>query len=65
MRRKAEVLDRHRADVGRDPSEIERSVNLRLNAGDDLRSLQSAVAAWKDAGADICIVYLSTHRAPL
>lgn len=59
-RRKNEVLDRHCADVGRDPSEIERSVNVRLMAGEDPRSIQPAVAAWKDAGADVCIVYLGT-----
>jgi F420-dependent oxidoreductase-like protein len=59
-RRKGEVLDRHCADVGRDPSEIERSINVRLNAGADPRSLQPTVAAWKDAGADVCIVYLGT-----
>ena len=58
--RKVEVLERHCADVGRDPSEIERSVNVRLIAGADPRSLQPAVQAWKDAGADVCIVYLGT-----
>jgi F420-dependent oxidoreductase-like protein len=63
-RRKGEVLDRHCADVGRDPSAIERSVNVRLNAGDDPRSLQPVVAGWKDAGADVCIVGLGTpHTA--
>ena len=35
-------------------------MNVRLNAGDDPRSVQPAVAAWKDAGADVCIVYLGT-----
>jgi F420-dependent oxidoreductase-like protein len=58
--RKVEVLERHCADVGRDPSTIERSVNVRLTAGSDPRSLQPAVQAWKDAGADVCIVYLGT-----
>jgi F420-dependent oxidoreductase-like protein len=57
---KGEVLDRHCADVGRDPNEIERSVNVRLAAGQDPRSLQDQVARWRDAGADICIVYLNT-----
>jgi alkanesulfonate monooxygenase SsuD/methylene tetrahydromethanopterin reductase-like flavin-dependent oxidoreductase (luciferase family) len=61
--RKGEVLDRHCADVGRDPSEIERSVNVRLNAGADPRALQPAVAAWKDAGADVCVVYLGTPHS--
>ena len=39
------------------------SLNVRLAAGDDPRSLQPAVQAWKDAGADVCIVYFGTsHR---
>jgi F420-dependent oxidoreductase-like protein len=59
-RRKGEVLERHCADVGRDPAEIERSVNVRLTAGQDPRELQPTVAAWKDAGADVCVVYLGT-----
>ena len=54
------MLDRHCADVGRDPASIERSVNVRLAAGDDPRALQPAVSRWKDAGADVCIVYLGT-----
>ena len=62
--RKVEVLDRHCADVGRDPSEIERSVNVRLAAGADPRSLQPTVAGWKDAGADVCIVDLGTRTTP-
>jgi F420-dependent oxidoreductase-like protein len=59
-RAKGEVLDRHCADVGRDPREIERSVNVRLNAGQDPREIQDQVAGWRDAGADVCIVYLAT-----
>jgi F420-dependent oxidoreductase-like protein len=59
-RRKSEVLDQHCAQVGRDPSEIERSVNVRLPTGDDPRVVQESVAAWRDAGADVCIVYLGT-----
>jgi F420-dependent oxidoreductase-like protein len=59
-RRKGEVLDWHCAQVGRDRSEIERSVNVRLAAGDDPRMLQQPVAAWRDAGVDVCIVGLGT-----
>jgi F420-dependent oxidoreductase-like protein len=57
---KCEVLDRHCAEAGRDPAEIERSVNVRLSAGADPRDLQPQVQAWKDAGADVCVVYLGT-----
>jgi F420-dependent oxidoreductase-like protein len=55
---KCEVLERHCADVGRDPSEIERSINVRLAAGADPREIQPTVAAWKDAGVDVCVVGL-------
>ena len=57
---KGEVLDRHCADVGRDPASIERSVNVRLPAGADPRSVQPVVAGWKEAGVDVCIVNLGT-----
>jgi len=62
--RKGEVLDRHCADVGRDPADIERSVNVRLGAGADPRSLQPTIGAWKDAGVDICVVGLGTPHDP-
>jgi F420-dependent oxidoreductase-like protein len=57
--RKREVLHAHCADIGRDPAEIETSVLLRLGGNDDPQALQPLVQAWSDAGADICIVYLS------
>jgi len=61
---KREVLRERCAEVGRDPSEIETSVNLRLEPDADPTSLQPQVEAWREAGADICIVYLGTpHRA--
>lgn len=63
-RRKGEVLDAHCADVGRDPSEIERSVNLRIGASQDPRELQPIIEQWRDAGADICIINLSTPHTP-
>jgi F420-dependent oxidoreductase-like protein len=45
---KMEVLDRHCADVGRNPAEIRRSVQLRLDTSDvdgALRTVESFVAA--------------------
>src|SRR5262245_6890091 len=62
--RKCEVLERRCAEIGRDPSEIERSVNVRLAAGQDPRELQSAIEGWRDAGADVCIVNLGTPHDP-
>jgi F420-dependent oxidoreductase-like protein len=58
-RRKCEVLEMRCAEVGRDPGEIERSVNVRLAAGQDPRELQDTIGTWRDAGADVCIVNLS------
>jgi len=40
------VLDRHCADIGRDPSEIRRSVQIRMPAApDELLALAAAYAA--------------------
>ena len=61
---KREVLYQRCAEVGRDPSEIETSVNLRFQADDDPAALQPLVQTWEDAGADVCVVYLAPpHRA--
>lgn len=44
MRHKSEVLDRHCADVGRDPAEIERTVSCKLVIRD---SVAEADAVWR------------------
>ncbi|GAA4384801.1 LLM class F420-dependent oxidoreductase [Tsukamurella soli] len=44
-RRKAEILGRHCADVGRDPAEIERSVGLRGDNPDEVVALADALLA--------------------
>jgi alkanesulfonate monooxygenase SsuD/methylene tetrahydromethanopterin reductase-like flavin-dependent oxidoreductase (luciferase family) len=49
------VLDRHCADVGRDPAEIRRSVQLRY-AGDE--ELVADVAAYRERGFTEIVVYL-------
>jgi F420-dependent oxidoreductase-like protein len=56
-----EVLDRHCADVGRDPSAIETSVNVAFDPAAGPGPLAEAVAGWAEAGADIVVVGL---RAP-
>jgi F420-dependent oxidoreductase-like protein len=63
--RKRDVLHQHCADVGRDPSEIECSVNLRFqpNRG-GIGGLVEQVQRWVDAGADVGIVYLDTPHSP-
>jgi F420-dependent oxidoreductase-like protein len=63
---KRDVLWAHCADLGRDPSEIETSVLLRVTPGDDLTALPPKVQMWEDAGADICIVYVAPpHTASI
>ena len=63
-RHKCEVLDAHCAEVGRTPTDIERSVNVRLSAGQDPRQLQPVIEQWRDAGADVCIVNFATPHDP-
>lgn len=63
-RHKCEILETHCAEVGRDPTEIERSVNVRLGAGQDPRELQPTIERWRDAGVDVCIVGLGTPHDP-
>src|SRR5580765_2182114 len=55
--RKRDVLHRHCADIGRDPSEIMTSTHLRLDPN-DLDSVVSEAKAFADAGLDLGIVYL-------
>jgi alkanesulfonate monooxygenase SsuD/methylene tetrahydromethanopterin reductase-like flavin-dependent oxidoreductase (luciferase family) len=59
--RLAGVLDRHCADLGRDPAEIRRSVQVRY-AGDDEALLQSA-AEFVDRNVRDLIVIVSPGQA--
>jgi len=52
------TLDERCAEIGRDPSTIERSVNLRFDASVGTTALAESAAAFAEAGADIGIVYL-------
>lgn len=49
-----DVLDAHCADVGRDPAEIESSVNVRYER--DGETLRMAAASFFDVGVDVVIV---------
>jgi alkanesulfonate monooxygenase SsuD/methylene tetrahydromethanopterin reductase-like flavin-dependent oxidoreductase (luciferase family) len=60
-RRKREVLHAHCADLGRDPAEIECSVNLRYNNATGPAGIVAGAEKWIEAGADIGIV---TFAAP-
>ena len=57
-RRKIEVLERHCADVGRDPDEIRLSVQLRYNA-DDVDLFLREVDGFRQAGFTELIVIVS------
>src|SRR3954454_19328940 len=61
--RKRDVLHRHCADVGRDPSEIMTSTHLRLDPN-DLDALVKEASAFADAGLDLGIVYLPPPHTP-
>jgi alkanesulfonate monooxygenase SsuD/methylene tetrahydromethanopterin reductase-like flavin-dependent oxidoreductase (luciferase family) len=60
FRRLTEVLDRHCAAVGREPSSIERSVQLHLTA--DLGEVPELAAAYLEAGAQHIVL---NPRIPL
>ena len=57
------VLAEHCATIGRDPAEIECSVNVMVPVDGDLGPALERVAAYRDAGADIVIMNLP-HGAP-
>src|SRR3954452_4194786 len=58
------VLDERCAEIGRDPSTIERSVNLRFDAAQPAAVLAEQASAFAEAGADIVIVGLPVPHAP-
>ena len=61
---KKEVLARHCADVGRDPSEITTSTHLRLGTDGELGPLVEEASALADAGLDLGVVYLPPPHTP-
>ena len=61
---KRDVLHRHCADVGRDPSEIQTSTHLRLGADGDPSSVVEQAKTFADAGLDLGIVYLPVPHTP-
>ena len=61
-----ETLLGHCAAIGRDPAEITCSANVRLDGDSaaDLDGVAAAVAAYRDAGADLAVVGLPLHAKP-
>jgi alkanesulfonate monooxygenase SsuD/methylene tetrahydromethanopterin reductase-like flavin-dependent oxidoreductase (luciferase family) len=60
---KREVLHKHCADAGRDPSEITTSTHLRLDPKDTGPLVEEA-QAFAEAGLDLGIVYLPPPHTP-
>ena len=61
FRRKSDVLDAWCDELGRDPSEIERSIQTTF---EDLAQLQERVEACLEAGAEHVVVYFSAPHDP-
>jgi F420-dependent oxidoreductase-like protein len=61
---KRDVLLRHCSDIGRDPSEITTSVQVRLPDDGDPAPLVDQAGAFRDAGLDVCIVYIPAPHRP-
>ena len=59
-----ETLEKRCAEIGRDPSTIERSVNLRFDPAAGASAIADQAAAFTHAGADIGIVYLPVPHTP-
>jgi F420-dependent oxidoreductase-like protein len=59
-----DTLDKRCAEVGRDPSTIERSVNLRFDPAAGASAIADHAAAFAAADADIGIVYLPVPHTP-
>ncbi len=65
LKTKKAVLEKHCADIGRDPSEITISTHVRYN-GDDYGALRDEVAALGENGLDLAVVYLQPpHTAAM
>jgi F420-dependent oxidoreductase-like protein len=60
---KVEVLERHCADVGRNPAEIEKSIMVRLDP-DDLGAAEELFRTYKDLGVDEAIINFPSPHDP-
>src|SRR5829696_3476939 len=58
------VLDEHCAAVGRDPGEIESSVNLRYDRAAGPQALAEGAAAFGEAGVDVVVVVVPSSHDP-
>jgi F420-dependent oxidoreductase-like protein len=58
------VLDGHCADIGRDPSEIESSINVRFDPATGAGAAVEEAQAWGEAGVDVVIFALPPPFEP-
>ncbi len=66
FKQKKEVLLRHCADIGRDPTEITCSLQIALAADGDVSEAAAGAAMLKEAGVDLVIfTLLPPHRASI
>ena len=63
-KRSKETLLQHCADIGRDPREIECSVNLQYVPEKGVGGVVEQAELWAAAGADVGIVYLPSPHSP-
>lgn len=63
-RHKLEVMYAHCADVGRDPAEIELSVNLQYDPAKGVGAVVERAEMWRAAGAHVGIVSFVVPHAP-
>lgn len=56
-----DVLRAHCADLGRDPAEITRSVNVRVHAETGVEPAVEQAAGYRDAGVDLVVFNLPHH----
>ncbi len=59
-----ETLLAHCAQIGRDAAEITCSVNVRVDAADEIDSAVRTAAAYQEAGADLAVIGLPLAAAP-
>jgi F420-dependent oxidoreductase-like protein len=62
---KRAVLHEHCADLGRDPSEITTSTQLRFSADDDPKAVAEQANELAAVGCDLVVVYLTPHDPAL
>jgi alkanesulfonate monooxygenase SsuD/methylene tetrahydromethanopterin reductase-like flavin-dependent oxidoreductase (luciferase family) len=61
---KRDVLHRHCAEIGRDPTEITTSVHVRVPADGGVSAAAEDASHWAEAGMDLAIFHLAPPHTP-